>query len=115
RWVGSVDGRTNVESWAESETASSKNVGAQHAAPLRRRMAGSADIRSERVPHRHLQRPRQDRASEEQVARATAGEEAQARVPFLEPLRLIDVEEVCSNRHSARRDNVLAPQIEIAV
>src|SRR5437867_6469532 len=76
RYVGSAVARTNVESWADSETAranssaaANENVGAQRAAPLPLRTAGPRPLTrrpprvawSELVPHRQLERPRQDR------------------------------------------------------
>src|SRR6266566_2797445 len=110
-----------VESCAASETgnrnssqADSKNVGAQHAAPLPRPMAGAADITSELVAHRHHQRPRQNRTRKEQAAREAA-HQAQPGVALFQTDRLIRVEQVGANGDTARWNEILRPKVEIGV
>src|SRR5437667_2152318 len=122
RYAGSVVLRTNVESWADSET-DSRNSNEPATEITRSRMAGSPSLtrrsrrvaRSELVAQRHHQRPRQNRPREEQAARATVREEAQTRVPLFKTLRLIDVEHVGANRDAAFRDEVLGSEVEIGV
>src|SRR5437773_3045869 len=110
-----------VESCAASETgnrnssqADSEDVGAQHAAPLPQRMAGAADVTSELVSHRHHQRPRQNGTREEQAAREAA-HQAQPGVALFQTDRLIRVEQVGANRDTARRNEILRPEVEIGV
>src|SRR5689334_23517193 len=96
RYVGSVVETMKVESWAARATVRNNNdvatekVGAQRAAPLPVGITGPRAIGSELVPHRHHQRPRQNRTGEEQAARKPA-DQAQARVPLFQTDRLISV------------------------
>src|SRR5256885_466608 len=110
-----------VEFWADREMGGksssrpdSQNVGAQHAAPLRQRKTDAADITSELVAHRHHQRSRQDRAREEQAAREPAYR-AQPGVALFQTDRLIRVEQVGANGDTARRNEILGPEVEVGV
>src|SRR6266511_4515717 len=122
RYVGSAVARTNVVSWADAERTRRKSS-EPATGRTRSPMAGSPNFtrcsprwpRLESVPHRHQQCPRQDRTREEQVAGAAVGQQAQTRVPLFETLRLIDVQQVGSNRDAAGREDVLRAHIRIGV